>query len=124
MSAQGQQAAPLQTGDLGPLMALIPEGYHDTLKEIAFFIFEELVSQAPDENHERLAGFALNSAEKLSQEYGGSQLYIPNQKVSDMRRKYAAIRRDFRGNNYFELSKKHDVSESRIRQIVKRRVKK
>lgn len=118
MSAQGQQAAPLQAGDLGPLMELIPEGYPESLQEIAFFIFEGLVSQAPDHNREQLADFAVHATEKLVKEYGEMNLYISKKSLFDMRQKYDGIRRDFRGNNYDELAKKYSVTPARIRQIV------
>ncbi|WP_010603978.1 Mor transcription activator family protein [Pseudoalteromonas maricaloris] len=49
----------------------------------------------------------------------GSSIYIPKGVSLDNMLKHSAIYQDFRGDNHAELSKKYNLSEQRIYQIVR-----
>ncbi|MHB8949316.1 MAG: Mor transcription activator family protein [Rhodoferax sp.] len=65
-----------------------------------------------------LADMAVCLVYQLISSMGGSAVYLPNGWASMLREKNALIAKEFRGNNIRALSKKHRVSETRIRQIV------
>jgi len=56
----------------------------------------------------------------LARELGGEPRYFPLLATAQRPRRDRDICREFTGNNYRELAKKHGLTEIRIRQIVAR----
>ena len=56
---------------------------------------------------------------RLIEEYGGSSIYIPNEKSILKPIRNRLSKKHFNGNNYKELSKEFKISEMQIRNIVK-----
>lgn len=70
--------------------------------------------------HEGLAGLiAAAMVRGLRRRLGGQELYIP---APDRSARDASIRREFTGTNVDELMRRHDLSRTRIYQIVGQRV--
>lgn len=61
---------------------------------------------------------------KLSENFGGTQIYIPKKEELIKLKKYKAISEEFNGYNIKELTKKYDVSESTVYRIIKEQIKK
>ncbi len=56
---------------------------------------------------------------KLSEVYGGTQIYIPKKDELLKNKKYRAISEEFDGSNIKALAKKYQVSESTVYRIVR-----
>lgn len=55
---------------------------------------------------------------KLSDEFGGTSIYIPKRKELEKNQIYQRIYREFDGDNLQELAQKYNVSKSTIYKIV------
>ncbi len=109
--------------DLAPLHALLDPAYPENLQLIAEWLFIQAAEDeepAPDAPRlDQLALLALRQTERLSSEIGGMALYL-NKGV-----RYRATLRDremfelFNGHNYDELARRHGLTSTRVRQIIK-----
>ncbi|MDE5583229.1 MAG: DNA-binding protein [Ruminococcus sp.] len=78
-------------------------------------------------NLEKLTGEQREVAElvgienyrKLVDNFGGSCVYISKSDTIFQRERDDEIKRDFNGGNYRELAKKYNLSENRIRAILR-----
>lgn len=86
-------------------------------------IISELTLGDLQEQHRRLAEvIGLEALIKLSDYYGGTQLYIPQifELVKELL--FTKIDLEFTGDNVQQLAIKYKVSESTVRRIVKDRI--
>lgn len=60
---------------------------------------------------------------RLIEEYGGTSIYIPNEKSILKPIRNRLIKKHFNGNNYKELSKEFKISEMQVRNIINHIVK-
>jgi len=65
-----------------------------------------------------LAQLAVNLVYQLASVLGGSQPYIPCGEQRHKNKRDETIFHDFKGNNYLELSRRFNLTEPRIRQII------
>lgn len=71
-----------------------------------------------------LADMAVVLVYQLASTLGGCNVYIPNGLITVKSEKTALVVKEYTGNNLRELARKHQVSEERIRQIIKDQAKK
>lgn len=99
-------------------MSAIPENYPAFLAELAAAIATELrecvaIEQADAET----IGYKV--AEHVRANWGGLSTYIPKGDALELDRRDWEIYAKFNGRNYGELALEYDLTEMRIRQIVK-----
>lgn len=61
---------------------------------------------------------ALLIGESIAIELGGTQIYIPRMLPHKLSERNQQIYREFRGDNYAQLARKHGLSTVQIRKIV------
>lgn len=113
---------PITLQDLAPLEAMFDPAYPQTLREIATSTFMHLleVSQVMPDDPMRgpcLAELALGITNRLSNDHGGCNLYLPKAVsfyLSPRNRKMCA---EFRGD-YKALARKYKLTEQQVRNIV------
>lgn len=103
-----------------PPIFKFPERYHERLEQIGQMMGRILwveAGKAPitQADAQRIA---FEITEKLRSEHGGGQFYLARNKDHDLEPRDRAIWDDFKGNNYFELAQKYDLSDVRVREIV------
>lgn len=109
----------VSAADMAELDRLIPDEWPDVWGEFARVFYAGLLKSAElKASCQALARAAVEQVYVLGYQLGGTQPYIPRGAIAAQRETAASIRRDFRGNNYGELAARHDLSESRVRQIV------
>ncbi len=62
----------------------------------------------------------LEPYKKLVEHYGGSYIYINKPDTVAKNERNAEIRRKFDGSNYLQLAQEYNLTENRIRSIVRR----
>lgn len=62
---------------------------------------------------------ALQIVRRLTVDFGGEQIYIPQERFAFREVFEKEVYEDFDGQNYRELCKKYNVSKNTIRRIVK-----
>lgn len=104
---------------MAALDRLIPATWPEVWCDFARVFFVGLVNSheitAPIE---ALARIALEQVRTLGFQLGGSQPYIPRGTIAAQKEAAEAVCKEFNGKNYGELAAKHDLSESRVRQIL------
>ncbi len=60
-------------------------------------------------------------AERCCKNLGGRAVYIPKNMAAQTALKAIAIYEEFDGSNYVELAQKYDLTETWVRQLVKRK---
>ncbi len=112
--------AHITSDDIAPLEKLfLSRRYPDMLCEFARSLYLTLyVMHGQGKAPADLAKLALDLMLGLSQDFGGSQPYIPVCHFLNAAEKGEAIRREFNGTNYGALAAKYAVTESRVRQIL------
>lgn len=110
--------APAQMAVLDRLM---PNKWPEVWADFARVFFVGLINAQSEVNAsvEALARVAIEQVRTLGHQLGGTQPYIPRGAVCAQRETAEAICRDFRGNNYGELAAKHDLTVSRVRNILR-----
>lgn len=104
---------------MAALDRLIPATWPEVWGDFARVFFVGLVnSQEVKAPIEALARTALEQVRTLGFQLGGSQPYIPRGAAAAQKEVAEDVCRGFNGNNYGELAAKHDLSESRVRQIL------
>lgn len=106
--------------DLAPLLAIIDPAYPENLARIAECLFLVLRDRLPGDaaDHARLA---LDQAELVRAELGGSQLYLAKGQGFDLGLRDRQILAKFNGRNHRQLAHEHGVTERYIYDIVARR---
>jgi Mor family transcriptional regulator len=62
---------------------------------------------------------AREITESLAKKYGGSYFYIPKNVVIEAAKRAAMIFAEFDGSNYRDLAQKYNLTEVRVRQLIK-----
>lgn len=107
--------------DLSPLHGLLPDRLPDVLREMAEFLYMELVASGalsahsiPDSDK---AALAWNQTMRLSDEFGGT--YVPKGVLSRLTPRNRQMVAEFNGD-YKALARKYKMSEQQVRNIVDR----
>jgi Mor family transcriptional regulator len=111
----------LTVEQIAPLEALFDEGYPERLREMALYLYLELVEDddlVAAHGAQRLAQLALDQTERLCQELGGESFYMHRAVRYKLSRRDRQIIKEHRGNNTHLLARKYGLTEMRIRQIV------
>ena len=115
----------LTAEQLAPLEALFGASYPQTLREMATSVYAALLERAstlPEHpgRAQRLARLALDITNRLSRDFGGNGLYVPQAMTFHLtarnREMYAL--HDNKRWTYKTLGKKYDLSESQVRNII------
>lgn len=111
----------ITAAQMAVLDSLFPSVWPDVWGDFARVFFVGLLN-AQDEIKapvESLARIAIEQVRTLGYQLGGTQPYIPRGAIAAAQETAASIHRDFRGNNYGELAARHDLTESRVRNILR-----
>jgi len=83
-------------------------------------ILKEITIDDLQEQHQALAeAIGLKNLIKLSESFGGTQIYIPQIAELTKELKYKKILEDYDGDNIQQLAIKYRVSESTVYRVVK-----
>lgn len=110
-------ATPAKAADLKPLEAILPADFHEVLYEIASWLYLQLIEEQLDVPADRLAMVALRQAERLSDEMGGSSVYIAKGVSYRLTPRNREMCGKFRGD-YKVLAREYKLSEQQVRNIV------
>lgn len=98
---------------------MIPTAWPDVWCDFARVFFVGLVNaQEVTAPIEALARTALEQVRTLGFQLGGSQPYIPRGTAIAQKETAKTVCEEFDGKNYGHLAIKHNLSESRVRQIL------
>lgn len=75
--------------------------------------------QLSGDKRELINVIGLEAYKKLVQHYGGSYIYINKPDTVIRKERDAEIRRKFNGSNYCQLAQEYQLTENRIRAILK-----
>lgn len=81
------------------------------------------LSDIPEEQRELANLIGVESFKKLVKAFGGSSIYICKEDAILREKRNQEIVEAFTGNNYFELSKRYNLTERTIRDIVSASIK-
>lgn len=97
------------------------ERWHARHAETVGALFEELTEVAPELSESRRRLIAARLVARLYRDHGGRQYYWPKTDTLDRARRDAEIWAEYDGTprSRRELAKRHDLSEERIRQILR-----
>lgn len=106
--------------ELVPLESLFDPAYPERLREVAVYLYLQLIEEPElvTLGLPRLASLALAQTERLSCEIGGGNFYMHKGQSYRLSLRDRKIWSDFNGTNYINLAKKYNLSEMRIRQIL------
>ncbi|MDE5583312.1 MAG: DNA-binding protein [Ruminococcus sp.] len=79
------------------------------------------VEQLKGEQREIVGLIGAENYLKLVENFGGSCIYIAKYNTLSITRRNAEIKENFNGCNHRELAKKYNLSENRIRVILKQK---
>ena len=79
---------------------------------------EITIDVVPEKYHYLVDLIGIENVLILAKNFGGTKLYIPMHDALARDIRNAKIRSDFNGGNYRELTKKYNLSESQIRNII------
>lgn len=107
------------SAQLQPLESTLPDRWPGSWRDLARIFFIGLINSpgavlAPEE----MARVAIEQVRVAARQIGGRNTYIPTCVRVELEERDEKIRADFDGTNYQALAAKHDLTESRIRQIV------
>lgn len=82
---------------------------------------EKIVSpeQISSDKRELVNVIGLDAYKKLVQHFGGSYIYINKPDTLTRNERNIEIRKKFNGSNYCQLAQEYQLTENRIRSIVK-----
>ncbi|MDE6833501.1 MAG: DNA-binding protein [Ruminococcus sp.] len=82
---------------------------------------EKIVSpeQLSGDKRELVNIIGLDAYKKLVQHYGGSYIYINKPDTVTRKERNTEIRKKFNGSNYCQLAQEYQLTENRIRAILK-----
>lgn len=106
--------------ELVPLESLFDPAYPERLREVAVYLYLQLIEEPElvGLGLPRLASLALAQTERLSCEIGGGNFYMHKGQSYRLSLRDRQIWSDFTGTNFSYLAKKYNLSEMRIRQIL------
>ncbi|MDE6035986.1 MAG: DNA-binding protein [Ruminococcus sp.] len=81
----------------------------------------ESLEQLEDSNKELAKTIGLEAYKKLVQHYGGSYIYINKPDTVVRNERNEEICRKFNGSNYCQLATEYNLTENRIRSILKQK---
>jgi Mor family transcriptional regulator len=93
-----------------------PENYPDVLEQMGQVIGRTLLKHGLKKPQAQVVAF--ESVEGIRSDLGGAFLYINKGVSYELSLRDREIWEEFDGKNYFELSKKHKLSEMQIRNII------
>ena len=118
--AQTRDLSGFSSADLAVLDGLLHPGWPDAWCDFArMFFCGLLASKELKASRDVMARAAIEQVRILAHQLGGTQIYIPRGTILGRRDNNDRIRQEFKGNNYGELASRYDLSESRVRQVVK-----
>jgi Mor family transcriptional regulator len=95
-----------------------PPGYPELLEHIGQIVYRDLIERGV---HPKIAEvLALQVGDSICAEVGGTQIYIPRAISYRLSLRDAEIFNEFRGDNYAQLARKHNLSEMQVRNIINR----
>lgn len=105
---------------LAPLNALLPEGMHPTLREMAEHMYLHLVedAEAAGLGLPHLADIVMGQIDRVAINCGGSGFYLPRGIECRLSARDREIVGKFNGRNKRELAREYGLSEMRIDQII------
>ena len=106
--------------ELAPLLAILDPAYPENLALIAECLFLVLRDRLPGDAHDH-ARLALDQAELVRAELGGSQLYLAKGQDFDLSLRDRQVLAKFNGRNHRALAHEFNVTERYIYDIVARR---
>jgi Mor family transcriptional regulator len=65
-------------------------------------------------------GIGMEAVKLFCRRFGGGTVYLPKLLLTEVAEKTARIYREFDGSNYAQLAVKYELTEQRIRQLLKR----
>ncbi|MCM1316003.1 MAG: hypothetical protein NC205_00495 [Prevotella sp.] len=82
---------------------------------------EKIISpeQIDGDKRELVNIIGLDAYKKLVQHYGGSYIYINKPDTVTRKERNTEIRKKFNGSNYCQLAQEYQLTENRIRSILK-----
>lgn len=103
-----------------PPVFKFPERYHERLEQIGQMVARILWNEAGSApiTQEDAQRIAFEITEGLRQEHGGGAFYLARNTDYEMEARDRAMWEAFNGNNYFELVKRFELSEVRVREII------
>ena len=108
---------------LSVLEAVVPDGLHPTLREMAEEMFLHLVEDEEAVTalaHARLAELVVGQIDRVADRLGGCSFYLPKGIGGKLSARDRLIVEAFNGRNKHQLAIAYGVSEVRIDQILKR----
>lgn len=110
--------------DFAYLETFFPAGWIEAWNDFACVFYAALINDDEQAfSNELLAMAAIDQVFALAHQMGGKTFYISRGDRFKQSLVQDDIRRNFTGFNYRELASKHDLSETRVRQIIQRYVK-
>lgn len=98
---------------------ILDDSYPEVLADIARTVHGVLMQDPRTKlEHQLAAEVALTVAEHVRVNIGGVATYIPRGMNYELTLRDRDIWNDFKGDNYAELARKHNVTEMRVRQII------
>lgn len=94
-----------------------PSNYPDVLEHIGQIVYREL--RAHGICREKSAEIAIGTTDSVGREFGGSQIYVPRGVSYRLSQRDAEIFRKFKGDNYAQLAREYQLTEVRVRSIIK-----
>lgn len=93
-----------------------PPNYPEVLDHLAQLAYRILRAHGMDRS--KTQAVALDIADTICWQFGGTQLYIPRATVYRTTQRDAEMASKFTGNNYTELAHEYGLTESRVRAIL------
>lgn len=81
-------------------------------------IYELTLDDLQDQHREYAEVIGVNNLLRLSDNFGGTSIYIPQRRELEKNRIYRRIYQEFDGSNLQELTQKYGVSKSTVYKIV------
>lgn len=92
--------------------------YLELLTELAQILTDKLREEMPDVPPVKLGLIAIEVTEDLMSKWRGGNIYFPKDDKREILERDMAIVREFDGTNWLEISRKYNICQSRIYQIL------
>lgn len=107
------------SAQLQPLESALPARWPGSWCDLArIFFIGMLNSPGAIVDPKAMAKIAMEQVRVAARQLGGRNTYIPTCARIELEERDESIKAEFNGTNYQELAAKHNVTESRIRQIL------
>jgi Mor family transcriptional regulator len=94
-----------------------PDGYPDVLEAMAQAAAQVLLGKGQAKEDAQATAYEIT--ERIRTTVGGTNTYIPRGQDFELGKRDEEIYRKFNGRNYFELAQEFQLTEVRVRDIVK-----